>query len=176
MNSLDFIILVMVGFCIIRGFFTGVIKELSSIIGVIGGFFAAHLYYPQLSHMLSGWVSTASYRDMIAFSIVFCAVFSVAVIVGIILKYLLKVILLGWADHLFGVAFGFVKGILLVSVLLLVLTSFLPKGSSFLEHSTLAGRVNMVSEQMAKLVSREMRDEFNVKIKDLKSAWKIQQK
>jgi len=41
MNALDVVIAVIVGFCLIRGIFRGLIKELSSIIGVFAGFYFA---------------------------------------------------------------------------------------------------------------------------------------
>jgi len=37
MNPFDTIIAIILGYCLIRGFFRGLIKELSSIIGVLGG-------------------------------------------------------------------------------------------------------------------------------------------
>ena len=44
MNYLDIIIVVILSYCVIRGVFRGLIKELSSIIGVFGGFYAAYTY------------------------------------------------------------------------------------------------------------------------------------
>ena len=171
MNSLDFIILVILGYCLIRGFFRGVIKEVSSVIGVVGGFFAARLYYADLSNLLTDWVAVASYRDILGFVLAFGVVFFTVSILGVILKYLMKVALLGWVDRLFGIGIGCLKGILVVSILLFVLTTFLPKGVRLLEKSILAGKVHTVSEQMSKLVSKEMRDKFNEKVKDLKTTW-----
>lgn len=171
MNSLDFIILVILGYCLIRGFFRGVIKEVSSVLGVVGGFFAARLYYADLSRLLTDWVATPGYRDILGFVFMFAIVFFTVSILGVILKYLMRVALLGWADRLFGVGIGCLKGVLVASILLFVLATFMPKGSGLLEKSILAGKVNTVSEQMSKLVSRQMRDTFDEKIKDLKNTW-----
>ena len=48
MNPFDMVIVVILSFCLIRGFFRGLIKELASIVGVLGGFYAAYTYYPIL--------------------------------------------------------------------------------------------------------------------------------
>ena len=42
MNILDILIAVIVGFCLVRGIFRGIIKELTSIVGVVAGFFASN--------------------------------------------------------------------------------------------------------------------------------------
>ena len=39
MNILDILIVVIVGFCLVRGIFRGIVKEITSIIGVFVGFF-----------------------------------------------------------------------------------------------------------------------------------------
>ncbi|MBW2176094.1 MAG: CvpA family protein, partial [Deltaproteobacteria bacterium] len=42
MTILDVLMIVIVGFCLIRGVFRGLIKEISSIIGVFAGYYAAY--------------------------------------------------------------------------------------------------------------------------------------
>ena len=71
MNTFDIAIIVIFGFCMIRGFFRGLIKELSSIIGVLGGFYAAYTYYMQVAIPLSGWIQNDSYRNILSFLIIF---------------------------------------------------------------------------------------------------------
>jgi membrane protein required for colicin V production len=94
-------------------------------------------------------------------------------ILGVIIKYLLNIAFLGWVDRIGGVGFGLVKGILIVSILFITLTAFLPKGSAFLKNSMLAPHVSWVSEKMAKVVSKEMKQDFVAKLGELKKAWKI---
>jgi len=71
------------------------------------------------------------------------------------------------------VIFGLAKGILIVSVLFISLTAFLPKGSAFIKNSVLAPHVSWVSEKMAKVVSKEMKQDFTRKLGELKKAWQI---
>jgi membrane protein required for colicin V production len=95
-------------------------------------------------------------------------------ILGVIIKYLLNIAFLGWVDRISGVGFGLAKGILIVSILFITLTAFLPQGSAFLKNSMLAPRVSWVSEKLAKVVSKDMKQGFLTKIGELKKAWKIQ--
>ena len=70
--------------------------------------------------------------------------------------------------------FGMIKAVLIASVLLIALTAFLPKGNPVIQRSVLSPYVTLVSERMAKIVPEKMKNEFKVKIEELKKAWKKQ--
>lgn len=173
MNPLDILIIVVVGFCLIRGIFRGLIKELSSIIGVLSGFYGAYTYYPVVANLLSRWISNTGYLNILSFLIIFCGVFALISILGVIIKYLLNIAFLGWVDRICGGGFGIMKGVLIVSVLLITLTAFLPKGAPIIKNSILAPHVTKISEEMAKVVSKNMKSQFTSKIKEAKKAWKV---
>lgn len=171
MNLFDIIVIVILGYCLIRGIFRGLVKELSSIIGVFGGFYAAYTYYPVLAKPLSKWIANAGYLNILSFLIIFCGVFIVISILGIIINYLLKIVFLGWLDRVSGAMFGAMKGILIVSVLLIALTAFLPKGTPVIKDSLLSPYVTLVSEKMAKVISKDMKHAFSNKIETIKKSW-----
>ena len=160
MNPFDIIIIVILGYSLVRGIFRGLDKEVSSIVGVLGGFYASFTYYPKLAKLLSGLIRETAYLNILSFLIIFCSVLIIVGILGIIIKYLSNIAFLCWVDRIGGVGFGFIKGILIASVLFITLTAFLPKGSAFLKNSMLAPRVSWVSEKMAKVVSKQMKQEF----------------
>jgi len=171
MNTFDIVIIIIVGFCLIRGVFRGLIKEISSIIGVFGGFYAAYTYYTVIAKSLSGWISNDSYCNILSFMVIFCGVFLIISILGIIIKYILNIAFLGLVDRICGAGFGTIKGVLIVSVLLITLTSFLPKGAPVIKKSLLAPHVISISEKMAKVIPKEMKQKFATKIEGLKKAW-----
>ncbi len=173
MNPFDILIVVILGYSLVRGLFRGLVKEISSIIGVFGGFYAAYTYYAVLAKVLAGLIHDVSYLNILSFLIVFCCVLIIVSVLGIIIKYLLNIAFLGWVDRISGLVFGGIKAILIVSVLFISLTAFLPKGSSFIKDSVLAPHVAWVSEKMAKVVSKQMKEEFMIKLGGLKKSWKI---
>jgi len=173
MNPFDILILVILGYSLIRGLFRGLVKEISSLIGVFGGFYAAYTYYQFLAGLLSGLIQDISYLNILSFLILFCGVLIVVSVLGVIIKYLLNIAFLGWVDRVGGVVFGLAKGILIVSVLFISLTAFLPQGSAFVKNSVLAPHVSWVSEKLAKVVTPEMKKDFMSKLGELKKAWKI---
>jgi membrane protein required for colicin V production len=173
MNPFDMLAVTFLAFCVIRGTFRGLIKELSSILGVIAGFYAAYNFYAAIAKLLEGWVTNPSYLDIVSFLLLFCTVFFLVSIIGVVIKYLLNIAFMGWFDRICGAGFGFIKGVLIVSVLFMTFTAFLPKGSPFVKDSLLGPHVAHISESMAKVVSKDLKRQFSDKIEDLKRSWKI---
>jgi len=62
---------------------------------------------------------------------------------------------------------------LIVSVVFLALTAFLPKGTPLIRDSLAAPYVSVVSEKLASLVSSDIKNEFLAKLEVLKKVWKI---
>ena len=172
MNPFDILVSIIFGFCLIRGIFRGLVKELSSIIGVITGYYAAYSYYPQVAKFLSKWVSVADYNRLIGFLVIFIGVFLIISILGVIIKYLMSIAFLGWTDRISGGIFGLIKGLLIASVLFIVFTTFLSKNASLVKDSVVAPYLSHFSTQMAKIVDKDMKHEFTEKFEGLKKAWK----
>ena len=173
MNPFDILIIVILGYSLVRGLFRGLVKELSSIIGVLGGFYAAFTYYKLFTGLLSGLIKNTAYLNILSFLIVFCTVLILVSVLGVIIKYLLNIVFLGWIDRIGGFSFGIIKGVLIVAIIFITLTAFLPKGSAFLKNSVLAPHVSWISDKMAKVISEEMKQDFMAKSEELKKAWKI---
>jgi len=172
MNAFDILVTVITAFSLIRGIFRGLVKELSSIIGVLAGYYAAYTYYPYIAKFLSQWIPAVAYSRLVGFLIIFCGIFLIISILGVIIKYLLSISFLGWADRISGGIFGLVKGLLIASVLFVVFTTFLPPQTPFIKDAVLAPHISHVSAQLAKIVKKDMKSEFTEKIKGLQKAWK----
>lgn len=172
MNLFDIVCMVIVGYCLIRGVFRGLVKEVSAIVGVIGGFYGAYTYYPNVATFLGRWISNPAYLNIVSFMAIFCMVLIVVNVLGIIIKYLINVVFFGWLDRLGGAGFGVIKGALIVSILFIVLTTFLPRGDPLIKDSTLSPHVAVVSEVMATVISTEMKQTFALKIEELNNFWK----
>jgi membrane protein required for colicin V production len=173
MNPFDILIIVVLGYSLVRGLFRGLVKEVSSLIGVLGGFYAAYTYYKVLAGLLAGLIHDTSYLNILSFLIIFCGVLIIVGVLGVIIKYLLNIAFLGWVDRIGGIVFGVLKGILIVSILFITLTAFLPKGTAFIKNSELAPHVSWISEKLAEVISQEMKLDFKAKLGELKKTWKI---
>jgi membrane protein required for colicin V production len=175
MNLFDVVVVVILCFCLIRGGFRGLVKEISSIVGVLAGFYGAYAYYPRIAGWLTRWISDAGYCNILAFMVIFCGVFIGVSILGIIIRYIINKASSGWADRIGGVFLGVLKGCLVAAVLFLALTAFLPKGTPILQKSRLSPYVARVADVMAKVISNDMKNQFKEKYKELKAGWRSNQ-
>ncbi len=171
MNPLDMLMVTILAYGLIRGVFRGLVREIASIVGVLGGFYAAYTYYPQVAKLIAPWITNTAYRNIISYLALFSVVVIIVGILAVIIKYLLNIAYLGWVDRVTGALFGGIKGMLVVCVIFIVLTAFLPKGSPVIKNAVLAPHVATVSEVMATVLSKDMKANFIMKIKDLRKSW-----
>jgi len=174
MNIFDIVIIVVISFCLIRGLFRGIVREVSSIVGVIAGFYGAYFYFPLLSPYFAKWISTAGYRNFLSFFILFCAILVLISLVARLIRYFLSIAFLGWVDRFCGMIFGGAKGILIVSVLFIILTTFLPKNSTILTNSSFSAPVAKVSGAVTLFINNNMKKELQTKLKGIRKQWKKQ--
>lgn len=172
MNPFDILVVTILAYGLIRGIFRGLVREISSILGVLGGFYAAYTYYPRVARLISDWISNPAYLNIVSYLAVFSIVVIVVGILAVVIKYLLNIAYLGWVDRICGALFGLLKGGLVSCILFIVLTAFLPKGAPLIKNATLSPAIATVSEVMAKVLSRDMKDNFENKINDLKKYWR----
>ena len=174
MNLLDYVLLAILGYCLVRGIFRGLIKELSSLVGVLGGFYAAYTYYPVVAGQLARWITQNAYLKAFSFLLLFAVVYLLVSIAGVIIKYLMNIAFLGWLDRIFGALFGAVKGCLIIAVVILALTAFLPSQVTVVEKSYVARHSLQVSAFLVKVTPIEMKRNFSSKMKELQKAWSRQ--
>ena len=173
MNPFDTFIIILFGYCLIRGFFRGLIKELSSIAGVLTGFYCGYTYYGDVAKRLAVWIHNQAYSNILGFLLIFCCVFIIISVLGVIIKYLMNIAFLGWIDRIGGIIFGVVKAVLISSILLIVLTAFLPKGASLISESVLSPRVSHIAEIMSTSIPKDIKQEFSTKFMEIKKIWNL---
>ncbi|GBC63714.1 colicin V production protein [Desulfonema ishimotonii] len=171
MNALDILMVAILCYSLIMGCFRGLIRELTAIAGVLGGFFIGYTYYKEVARVFSRWLSDPVYLKILGFMALFCTVFIIAGLVGILLKYFVETAFGKGFDRTCGAGFGLIKGWLIISVLLVVLVAFLPRNAPVMRESRLAPYVTRLSEKMAAVVPWEMKREFRDRLSQLKQAW-----
>jgi membrane protein required for colicin V production len=170
MNPFDMLAIVILVICLIRGLFRGLIKEMASVIGILGGFYAAYTYYPLAVKPISVYVPNPSHHNIIAFLILFFGVAVIIGILGLLIKFLLRITFMGWMDRACGAGIGLIKGVLIVAVLAFVFTFFVPKGASLVRKSCFAPYMTEVSDKIALVVPKKMQTQYVDKSNVLKKA------
>lgn len=171
MNHFDILILTILAYGLIRGIFRGLVREISSIIGVLGGFFAAYSYYPHVAKSISVWIANPVYLNIVSYLLIFIGVILIVGILAVVIKYLLNIAYLGWVDRVFGALSGLLKAVLISCVLFIMLTAFLPKGAPMIQNATLSPPLASASEVLAKVLSKEMKENFASKLKEFRESW-----
>ncbi|MCF6249620.1 MAG: CvpA family protein [Desulfobacula sp.] len=160
MNTFDIVVIVVISFCLIRGLFKGLVGEVSGIIGVVAGFYGAFTYYPMIAVYAEPWIESSGIRSLLAFFLLFCIILSFVGLISILIRKLLKLVFLGWVDRTFGLVFGAAKGVLIMSVLFIMVTTFLPRNSSILKESICSPYLAQVSKTLTVFISKNGKSGF----------------
>jgi membrane protein required for colicin V production len=171
MNGFDVLVLVIISFCMIRGYFKGLIREISGIIGVVVGFYGANTYYQLLTPYLETFIKTPGARSLVCFFVLFCGILILIGLLAALIRKFLSLVFLGWVDRFFGLVFGTAKGGLIVSVLFIMMMTFIPD-TQFLSGSKTAPYVSRVANAMTLFLSQSMKTDFSKHLEGIKTHWK----
>ena len=115
MNLLDILLAIPLVYCIWKGYRRGLIFELSSLAGIVLGCYLALKLARLVADLLSLEGDAAV---LIAFFIIFVAVVVLSFFLGKCIEGLVKLVKAGVVNNLAGAAFGMLKCVCILSVLL----------------------------------------------------------
>lgn len=117
MTSFDYIVLAILGVSAFLGLLRGLVKELLSLVAYGLAFIAAIWWGPTVSVWLSVYIENDLLRTGAAYAAVFIVVLLLVGLVNVTLGTLIEKTGLTPADHGMGAIFGFMRGLLIVLVL-----------------------------------------------------------
>lgn len=133
MNGLDWAILVIIILSVVLAAAQGFFYELFSLAGVVVGYVLAAWGYRGLSSWFIPYVKNEWVANATAFLVIFVAVVILAGIAGRITRWALKEVGLRWFDRVLGAAFGILRGVLIVTVLVMAIAAFGPSSTTLAE-------------------------------------------
>ena len=164
MNILDYIILGLITFFVIKGIFKGFFREISSLAGIVFGILIGNHYYPQMVSLLKPYIPLEKSLPLISFFILFIAVVILFNLSGILLHHLFKKLLIAWLDRSLGLFLALIKGIIISYLLILVLAIYVPSTSRLLTESKAAPLVKLGFESMRSLISPDIYKDWKKRI------------
>ena len=120
MNWLDIAILIIITASSIRSFFKGFTNEIFSIIALLGALIISYNFFIPLATLLENLIKEPLLTKIISFVLLFVIVYYLLHYVGDSVASLWKRLHLGFFDRLLGGALGFIKGGLVVIIILIV--------------------------------------------------------
>jgi membrane protein required for colicin V production len=155
MNLLDMVIVSAMIFLIVKGIFRGFLREIASLIGIVLGIWMANRFQPEMTAYLKGYLPPTEYLPLIAFGSIFAFVLLLSNIIGWLLKMVVKKVFLGWVDRILGAGLAFAKGVIVIYLVMVLFTFFLPTKSPLIARSKLAPFIISSYQGMARLISPE---------------------
>ncbi len=158
MTLLDWVLLGVFGYFFIRGLFRGFLLELFDLLALTGGYFAARLLGPALARLIVGQIPLSRWlAGIIAAVILFITAAILIRQLARLLRRVARAAAMGGLDRIAGALIGFIKGVL-ISIVLMLLISLSPLSHTFGEYAA-RGRVSSVFWLTARMLHDALRFE-----------------
>jgi len=173
MNYLDIIIATPLLYGLIKGFFNGIVKEVTSLLALFIGVYVAinfsEYLEPKFIDVLDGY---QEFAPVLAFGVLFLVSVLCIKTLGFFIDKLTKVLALGIFSSLFGGVFGFLKVVVIFSFLLFVINSYNLVNKQTKNGSVLFGPLTDV----AKIITPQLKKHQSILDKIDKRAEKVKEK
>jgi len=172
MNGLDLVIIIIVTASVIYSLFRGLVREVFSLLAIILGFIAAIRLYQVPAGILLRWIDNSVIAHLLSFVLTFVAVSILISLIGRLLRKFVKFARFESADRFLGAVFGLLKGVFVVTVLILVLILFLPPAHRVLTQSQLSPYFLTLGEISLSMIPGEIKESVRNKQEDFSRYWK----
>jgi membrane protein required for colicin V production len=159
MNALDWLILAIMMFSALLAAAQGFFFEVISLAGAVLGYLLAAWGYRRLAPWFLEYVKSPPFADLAAFLTILLSVVILAGVIARLTRWIVHEAGLRGVDRALGAAFGFLRGMLIVTAGLLAITAFDP-GSNQLAGSQLAPYFQVAGAGASWLAPSEIRHKF----------------
>ena len=149
---------------IFGAFRNGITKEVMRIASLLVAVFASMWGYGLLAGHLQPSMPNTRLAAIVAFLVIFVVCVLAGALLGVLLSKVWQLSGLGWVDRLLGAGFGFVRGILACTAVLLVLVAFqpFPSVTQALAGSKIAPWVVNLGRTAVQLAPEAFRDAYTL--------------
>ena len=167
MNLFDWFIVAVFVLSVLVAVAQGFFFEIFSLGGMVLGYLLAAWEYGLVAPWYEPYVKSQAIANACGFMTIFFCVVIVSGIAGKVTRWALKEAGLSWVDRMLGAAFGLVRGIVLVTVVVLAVTTFSAE-SPWLRGSQLSGYFLLGGRLASWLAPEELRTKFKEGVEALR--------
>lgn len=138
----------------------GLVREIVSIVALLGGFMLAAIYYQVPGAWFASLMRSEALAQLLGFLIIFVGCLLIGALVSFFINKFVKMASLEWVDRLLGAVFGFLRGWLICSIIVIGLVAF-PVKEDLLARSILAPYVLAGARAAVLMVPKELKTKFN---------------
>jgi membrane protein required for colicin V production len=157
-NWLDILLVLILGTALVLGIIKGLVRQIVGILAVFVGLILAIAFYAVLASAFTTLTDNQTMTQFLSFGFIFVVVLVAGWLIGRMFHRAIKGPL-KLLDHVFGGAFGLLKGALICGVLVFALL-VLPVNSSALKSSRIAPYCIEVTRGVIDLIPQELKQAF----------------
>lgn len=126
-NILDIAVAVVLLVFLGRGLVRGLTREVTGLLGVVGGFLLARKFQYAVQPYFEPLTDDPNISGIAAFVVILTCTMLTAALLGAALRKFMSVTLTSWVDYILGALAGFAKGLLIVCLIFFLVQGFLPE-------------------------------------------------
>ena len=159
LNFLDWVILAMVFVSVVGSFLKGFARESISLGSVVVGILLASWSYPRIAGIFLPLAGSQDLADILGFVAIFSGCLIAGALVSSFAGKFMGLANLRWFDRLLGAAFGLIRGWMIATVLVMLLTAFPVKLASIGE-ARLAPFLLVSARALVQVTPQSLKDRF----------------
>ncbi len=162
MGTFDIIVFAVIGLLTVIGLWKGMMRQIFGLLGVIAGYMLAMRFYGPCSKFLTDIHPGAA--KAISFIAIFLACILVAHFIGLGTGRFFAVVKLGFLNRIGGGILGFLKGCIVVSIVVMVMNLFLSADHNLFKKSSTIKYILPVTTGLKGVTRGDIIDKYNEKV------------
>jgi len=161
MSWLDLVILGVIALSALISLIRGFVKESISLVSWIVAGVLALRYFPAMAELLEPFVDAPTIRDVAGFAVIFIITLVIGAIVNFIMSQLVSKTGLSGTDKALGVVFGAARGVLIVTMVVLLASLTPMPEASWWQDSASVGFFQQLAEWLKGIIPADAVDKFS---------------
>lgn len=137
MNWFDYLLIALIAFSCVVGVLRGLLREVIALVTWIAAVWIAWHYAAVLEPRLGGALASAGVRAWAARTIIFLGIVLIGTCIGAIVGHVVRLSIFSGTDRFFGGIFGFLRGLVMIGLLVMLCHALRLNGEPWWRGSTL---------------------------------------